>query len=856
MENLPPNDLTPTSSPTDEAVQPNTIAPQRRRRRRRTRPTERLTDTDRREPDGTERIDQDKGPGELEGSPASWAALCAAVIVIIVLLFAGGTSNLGRAVAAIVVGTFMIVSPIQRRLPPFMSICLMAILTVPLIGLLPAEWLGPLPAWRSALVENWSIELPSTISPQSRCTLESWLILVIGLGWLWSCVARNYSTADRRGMLRIIAVGGVIVCGLTLVQRMGLISIPIWPETDPKLISVIGPFPNRNIISSLAALIAVLCAASAYDSYRQRLRTWFLFGIAIIVPSAIIVSNTSRGGMILLVLGLVGWLSTASMRRGFFKKVALSSSVILAVATVLLSYSGTLSERMRKEKSTLGFADNNRIEVYQHTFALIASNPWLGVGLGNFPEVFTVVNAEDQPYVQTTHPESDWWWLVAEGGLLLGIPFALVLFWLGTSTGPWTGGPEDSRRRRQDRRLRNAAGLCLFLGIAHGVVDIPNHNLGYGLLSCLFAGIAVRPRALSTPAGPILRTTCRIAGLAILVTGIGWAEMAMDRPVIPGKTSAVMLQGNAKTLANSSRELEALKVASDAIKEAPLLGMNYFLRAQILLRLGHPSAEAMADFAKARALYPHYVYICMDEAEAWLRHDPSMAVIPWRQALIRDPQVASMDSSPFHQMLNAAAPYPALEAELWSLATTPGLKLIYLLHASAGPQWEKALSALLLQQPKLDGLEPIERSRLFQAWWQRGDRDQFLAALEQNSAWQKDAWQLLAAEYASRSRFKEAWAVIAKFAVRPQLPTVSPTVDVEALERTALFNPTDPVRQIDLFFAQRATQRYVEARRTLEKTLGMPNAPEYLKLELADLYALQDDYRRAWEIAREYLKLP
>ena len=854
MEDSPPNDLTPTSTPDEQASQPDPIADQRRRRRQRNRQGKRHSHSS-----GGPEVDADDSNGnfgEIENSTPSWTALCAAVIVIIVLLFAGGTSNLGRAIAGITVGVFMIVAPIQRRLPLLTIICLMAMLTVPLIGLLPAEWLGPLPAWRSALVENWSIELPSTISPQSRCTLESWLILVIGLGWLWSCLSRNYSAADRRGMLRVIAVGGVVICSLTLAQRFNFITIPIWPNSGANQSSVFGPFPNRNIISSLAALIAVLCAASAYDSYRQRLRTWFLFGIAIIVPSAIIVSNTSRGGMILLVLGLVGWLSTASMRRGFFKKVALSSSVILAVATVLLSYSGTLSERMRKEKSTLGFADNNRIEVYQHTFALIASNPWLGVGLGNFPEVFTVVNAEDQPYVQTTHPESDWWWLVAEGGLLLGIPFALVLFWLGTSTGPWTGGPEDSRRRRQDRRLRNAAGLCLFLGIAHGVVDIPNHNLGYGLLSCLFAGIAVRPRALSTPAGPILRTTCRIAGLAILVTGIGWAEMAMDRPVIPGKTSAVMLQGNAKTLANSSRELEALKVASDAIKEAPLLGMNYFLRAQILLRLGHPSAEAMADFAKARALYPHYVYICMDEAEAWLRHDPSMAVIPWRQALVRAPQIPTTEWGIYDQMLNAAAPYPALEAELWSLATTPGLKLIYLLHASAGPQWEKALSALLLQQPKLDGLEPIERSRLFQAWRQRGDRDQLLAALEQNSVWKQDAWQLLAAEYASRSRFKEAWAVIAKFAVRPQLPTVSPTVDVEALERTALFNPTDPVRQIDLFFAQRATQRYVEARRTLEKTLGMPNAPEYLKLELADLYALQDDYRRAWEIAREYLKLP
>jgi len=865
MDPSPPDDppvavTSPSADPKADGAAPTPeVAPAMERRRRSRRSHRRSSvarpsATDEHEDEAETETDSDSA--EQLTTASSWVSWAMAVTVVATLLCAGGTSYLGRAVATALIGLLMIIAPLQRRIPWLVTLCLLALAVVPLIGLLPAAWLGPLPEWRETLISTWGLALPHTVSPQPGVTLESWMLLAAGLGWFWFCLGRQYSTNDRRAILQVATFGGLLVCALTIAQSRGLITLPFWPEKSPHPPALAGPFPNRNIVSSLAALIAVLCAACAYDAYRQKSRLWLVFGLAILIPTGVIVTNTSRGGVVLLILGLAVWLGTASMRRGFFKKIALAGSMGLVVVTIVLFYGGNLVERIETQADPALILKDSRFDIYGETLSMIATEPWIGVGLGNFAEVFTLHNHIDQLTSVMIHPESDWFWLLAEGGLLMGIPAALLLFWLSTSTGPWLGGRDDSRRRRQDRRLRNAAGLCFFLGILHGIVDIPNHNVGYVMLSLLFAGIAIRPKKIHAPVGLLPRIAARLAGVAILASSVGWAALVMNRPLMPGHLSSTVLRNQAQDLANLQRDQEALTTINEAILREPMNGMSYFLRAQIRLRLGQPSASALADFARARALYPRFRQICLDEGQVWLRYDPALAIVPWRETLTRDPLGALGDYGTFTHMLGHAARHPALISDLWSLATTPSMKVVFLWSSPPGPAWENALSALLLQQPKLDGISPPERARLFETWRQRGDRDQLLAALEKNTAWQQDAWRILAAEYASRSKFKEAWDVIAKYATRVQVPTVSPTVDVEALERTAIFNPTDPIRQIDLFFALRATERYVEARRTMEKTLTLPTTPAYLKLELADVYALQGDYRRAWETAKEYLQIP
>ena len=62
-----------------------------------------------------------------------------------------------------------------------------------------------------------------------------------------------------------------------------------------------------------------------------------------------------------------------------------------------------------------------------------------------------------------------------------------------------------------------------------------------------------------------------------------------------------------------------------------------------------------------------------------------------------------------------------------------------------------------------------------------------------------------------------------------------------------LFSPADPRPGIDLFQAQKNKGDIDGALRTLEKIAALPDAPAYVRQEMAALYISKQDYRRAWE---------
>ena len=76
------------------------------------------------------------------------------------------------------------------------------------------------------------------------------------------------------------------------------------------------------------------------------------------------------------------------------------------------------------------------------------------------------------------------------------------------------------------------------------------------------------------------------------------------------------------------------------------------------------------------------------------------------------------------------------------------------------------------------------------------------------------------------------------------------------MERALLYNPTDVRSGIDLFQAQKTHGDIDGALRTLEKVAAFPNAPAYVRQEIATLYMMKQDFRRAWENLREAMQKP
>ena len=800
------------------------------------------------EDDGSSNLDRNY---DLTG-PA-WKGYVFAALPVFACLFGAGREAWSKGVITILLALVLICFAPKRKLPPIALLGLLGALLAPLLSFLPASWLSRVPAWQTALVQDWDIHLSSTLSPQAAVTLEAWLFFAVCCIWLWWCLTRGFSDVQRRAMIRTLTLGGILLCVLSILEATKTIEIPWWPRNAREWGTAFGPFANRNHISSLAAMTCVLCAAASYDAQRRRSRLWMLFLLGFIPPLICLFMNSSRAGLVLLFLGMTTWFGTIAMRRGFFQKLAVSSSLIFIISSLLVMSGGNVSKRL-SEGGIVDFAtDQGRGSLFLECLKMTLDSPWTGIGLGNFDAVFHQFSKMPEPVTRHIHPESDLLWLLSEGGLLTLLPGLLLLLWIFLSTGPWFGKKRKSGM--QDRRLRNAAAIVFGLGVVHGLGDVPNHGLAYALLMALLAGIAVRPRRLPLAAAMPQRILCRLSGLMLLALGVVWIAIALGHPVLPGTSAAKILRERASKLAEAGSPAGALPLMNQAIEMTQMDFRLYYERACLRLYLGQPKDNALLDFSRSRMLEPIYAMTCYNEGVFWLNFDPQYAVVGWREYL-RRLAAESSEGAVYHyrNMLGYSYQHPELRDPLWTLATTTEFKFEFLRTVRNRDEFDRCLRSILEQQPDLRGLDPAQREALFGTWYQHGDQTALISALETNRKWRDDGWRILAEHYARNSDFQRACQTATPYLPSVLRTAVGTSTDIPTLERAWLYNPADARRGIDLFQAQKTQGDIDGALRTLEKVAALPTFPAYIRQEIAALYIMKQDYRRAWERLREAMQ--
>lgn len=313
---------------------------------------------------------------------------------------------------------------------------------------------------------------------------------------------------------------------------------------------------------------------------------------------------------------------------------------------------------------------------------------------------------------------------------------------------------------------------------------------------------------------------------------------------MPGESSVVMLRGRANTIADSGASADSLALFDQAIRMNPLDYRLYHERACVRMRIGHSPIDILADFSRSRVLHPTDWKACFKEGQLWLDIRPEFAVIPWRIVLARRPDYYSW-------MLDSSKSHPELREPLWHLANTADLKVTYLDWVTDPEDFERCLRSILSNQSDLTVLEPTQRLKLFKKWYELGNKEALIAALETNRQWRDIGWRILAEHYARDSQFQRACTLAASHLPSMNRALPGTGADVAALERALLYNPMDPRRSIDLFQAQKAHGDVDGAIRTLEKILKVPGCPAYVRQEIAALYVMKEDYRRAWEFLRD-----
>jgi hypothetical protein len=147
----------------------------------------------------------------------------------------------------------------------------------------------------------------------------------------------------------------------------------------------------------------------------------------------------------------------------------------------------------------------------------------------------------------------------------------------------------------------------------------------------------------------------------------------------------------------------------------------------------------------------------------------------------------------------------------------------------------------------LSGVSPAQARYFLNLWQIKGDQAHLVKFLKNNEVLQSFAWRFLAKDLAQSGKFEEAYRLAARHLPSPARSASLSGSDIPRLERAHILNPVDPLPGVELYYAQRTSGDMKAARRTLEKVMSLPNAPDFLKRELASLSAETGDMRAAWD---------
>jgi tetratricopeptide (TPR) repeat protein len=777
-------------------------------------------------------------PASFTGAPGRWWLNLAVPALPVLACFLGGaTQKWSEGMVAALFGAILLVHPPRLSLGRTTNLLLLALLACVATAFLPANWFLQ-PAWRTALVEDFGINLPGTLSPQPWISLGCFLSFLTGLSWLYYVSTLDLDLRDVRAQMRTFAFGVAALTAFCIALRAGHTALPFWHNERG-----FGPFPNRNQTANLFGLAAVIVLACGQEDIRHGRKRWIFWLIALAVLVAGIVLDFSRAGVLLLVAGSALWLGVFAFRKGSAARIALGVSMLLVLLTAMLLFGGETFERFNlRAAGSAGVASDLRWAIFHDALHLIAASPWCGIGLGNFDEVFAVFRDASLNSARTIHPESDWFWLWVEAGwpaVLLTIA-GIVLF-------VWRVFP---LREGTNQRFRVAALIAAVLFAAHGVVDVSGHRIGTAFAALFLLGLALR-RPLELPRSVVIPIVFRGIGLVLLATGASWVFATRYEKPLAGAVGAEN-EMRLATAANRGRNFnETIERTTRALGWAPLRWQLYFLRA--LGEVGSRSAFAQAvdDFRRARFLEPNLYEVPYQEGNAWVSANQSaLALTAWREALRR----AGSDRPGLYAAMLAVVRQssPRVHHGLEELGMQHhDLALIFLEHSGGAP-FMTALQRFLDRDPTLQTMSAEEKQTLFKHWAERGDPAQLARAVETHPEWMPFAWRGLANYQAAQKNFRAAVEMVNQFGEKPTLPATAENTSIEQLRQALHGSPDSYSLGFQLYREQMQQGLVDEALMTMRHFTELPGCPRYFHFLEAEAWAAKQDWERAWAARKKF----
>lgn len=346
---------------------------------------------------------------------------------------------------------------------------------------------------------------PLSIYPAATLTA---LMIYVALALFFTGTCRLVSSAGTRPIAQ-----GLVVCG-TVVAFAGIIQDPFydgkiygfWTPEGPG--QAFGPFVNRNHFAGwmimVLGLAVGLASAELSELFRHRRtareraialaggrgsRGVLYFAGASVMAIAIVLSE-SRSGLIALALVAAGFAVTALPRAR--NRVVLTTVVVCAIAFV--SVWGRLDQVLARFSFEQGGDFELRLNVWKDTLRIAQDFPVTGTGLNTY-SIATLVYPMSDTTSHWSAAHNDYLQVLAEGGLLLGVPVLALMFIFVREVRRASAGTSHDRVRW----IRAGAVMGLLGIVAQEAVDFSLQMPGNAALFVMLAAIAAHQRPAARP---------------------------------------------------------------------------------------------------------------------------------------------------------------------------------------------------------------------------------------------------------------------------------------------------------------------------------------------------------------------
>ncbi len=763
-----------------------------------------------------------------------WALLGVCVLI----LLGGGHHPCALGFALVLPGVALLLRPPERSLGKWMDVGIVGLIGTLLFAFVPLFYWQEA-SWRTTAVEVFEIDLPVVLTVQPWISFEAFLSAIAGFCWLYA--AGNWKV-NYEGRRRIYFIVSCLIAVFAVIVVVG--DLYGWRYPGAKDATAFSFFPNRNQTSNFIAIGGVLAFGYAMEGIRGRRLTHMVGLLASLLSLVALVYGVSRVGVWLYFGGISLWF-VFSLRRtvvSLLFKVGIPL-ILLLFSSFITSYERAVGRATEYLSSPSEWGGEYCMLICRDTVGMIQDAPLTGVGLGNFSAVFSQYRDLSRSYQHAVHPESDLFWLGAEGGLIA------VLF-LGIFLVSYIRRCRDSGSGRSGAyRVIALTGVMMFL--LHGLFDVSGHRPGTAYFAIIFAALAL-PRVRDERA-TLKPVVWRCLGGGLLFFGALWIVGGLfDVPT--HSTVAWSLQ---EERAAESRELVDLDRASLAVDELialqPLQWSGYFQRAQIALARGEARSEVAQDFRRARFVEPNIGMIAYEEGCVWLPYDIERTISAWREALAG--YVDSEDGL-YDSMLRKAQQNDALMMGMIEMFQVDPSDRARLIHYLRGEAFNREIEKELRVDASLERFSMEDRTAIVKRWISFGGLDQIEAYLQEYGATLESPWLLYASLRKHQARLEEAVAIIREALTVPEVLEVAVDLSrIDRLKRGFFVASNDLAKGTALMGYYLKGGEYWEALRVVDVLLQQSNSPGYLYYWRGEILYQLEDYPESWYAFETYFRL-